>query len=236
MAVSNSTDFKLSAGDMVEEARRKIGIQADEEPMTAQELQTGLRALNMMVKAWQADGVTAWATEEGEITPLVLGDASYVFGVGGSFVPVPLEIMSVRINRGTSDIPMLRLGREDYYDLPNKETRGYPTQFYYERKRSGGTLFIWPTPDAGLGTLKFTYRRALMDFDNAPDDMDLPQEWHEAVLYGLAKRLAENYGVMGTIEGKSIAMEAERTYAIVKSFDTGEGGGTITITPARRYA
>lgn len=237
MAVSNSTDFKLSAGEMVEEARRKCGIHADEEPMTAQELQTGLRLLNMMLKAWQAEGVTCWTTEEGQIDPLIEGDESYTFGAGGNFVPVPLEILSVRINRAGNDLPMSRLGRADYYDLPNKTNKGYPTQFYYERKRSGGILFIWPAPDAGLGTLKFSYRRLIMDLDLAPDDFDVPQEWHEAILYGLSRRIAENYGVLNTPEGKNIVLEADRTYAVVKGFDIGEGEGTLTITPGYyRYA
>lgn len=231
MAVSNSTDFSLTAADLIEEARRKIGIQADEEPLAAQELVTGLRALNMMLKTWQADGVKCWTLTEGQLT-LTQGNVDYTFGAGGDFTIVPLEITSIRINRGGNDIPMFRMGREDYFDLPNKTAEGYPTQFYYDRQRSGGTLYVWPAPDVTAGTLKFTYRRIIMDVDQSADDLDLPQEWYEAIMYNLAKKLGENAGLLGTNEGKSVVVEAARTYAIVKDFDVGEGMGSISIRPA----
>lgn len=231
MAVSNSTDFNLTAADLIEEARRKIGIHADEEPLQPHELVTGLRQMNMMLKTWQADGVKCWTLTEGQLT-LTQGNVDYTFGTGGDFTIVPLEITSVRINRGSNDIPMFRLSREDYFDLPNKTTQGYPTQFYYDRQRSGGTLFVWPAPDVTAGTLKFTYRRIIFDLDSSSDDMDLPQEWLEAIMYGLAKKFGENAGLAGTPEFAEIKVEAARSYQIVKGFDVGEGLGSISITPA----
>ena len=231
MAVSNSTDFSLTAADIIEEARRKIGIHADEEPLPAQELVTGLRSLNMMLKTWQADGVKCWTLTEGQLT-LTQGNVDYTFGAGGDFTIVPLEITSIRINRGGNDLPMFPLGREDYFDLPNKTVEGYPTQYYYDRQRAGGTLYVWPAPDATAGTLKFTYRRIIMDVDASADDLDLPQEWYEAIVYNLAKKFGENAGVLGSQEGKSVVIEAQRTYEIVKGFDIGEGMGVISIRPA----
>lgn len=230
MTVSNSVDFNLSANEIVIEARRKVGVHDDEEPLEAQDLLTGMRALTMMLKTWQAEGVMCWTLTEGTLT--LTATESYLFGAGGAFTTVPLDITSVRINRGSNDIPMYRLSREDYFNLPNKTTTGYPTQFYYDRQRSGGTLYVWPSPDASLGTLKFTYRRLIMDMDASVDNPDVPQEWLEAMIYGLAKRLAENYGLTGTPDYQGIVNEATRTYMIVKGLDVGEGMGSIRIVPA----
>lgn len=230
MSVSNSTDFSLTTAEIVEEARRKIGIHADEEPLQAQELITGIRTINMMLKAWQAEGVMCWTYEEGTL-PLVQGDADYVFGAGGAFVTVPFEVMSIRINRNGNDLPMVRMSREEYFDLPNKATQGYPTQFYYDRQRSSGTLYVWPAPDAGLGTLKFTYRRVIMDMDAASDNADLPQEWLEAIVYNLAVKLAPGAGVVGTPEFALVKSEAERSFAVIKAWDVGEGKGSLSLTP-----
>ena len=63
MTVSGSTDFSVSANDMVILARRKAGVHADEEPLENVDLQSGLQALNMMLKAWQADGVMTWTID-----------------------------------------------------------------------------------------------------------------------------------------------------------------------------
>lgn len=231
MAVSNSTDFRLTAAELIEEARAKIGINADEEPLEAHELVRGLRTLTMMLKAWQSDGVMIWTFSEGAIT-LAQGDVDYVCGSGGDFITVPFEITDMRINRGGNDIPMFQMSREEYYALPNKTTQGYPTQWYYDRQRDTGTVYVWPAPDVTGGTLKFTYRRIIMDIDAAPDDFDLPPEWHEAIVYNLADRFAENAGLTGTPSAKRVADRAAYAYQRVKDFDVGGGMGSISITPA----
>lgn len=231
MAVSNSIDFTMSAADLVKDARSLLGIDADEEPMEASDLVYGLQRLNMMLKAWQIDSVMCWTMTEGQLT-LVQGDADYVFGAGGTFTTVPLEVTDVRINRGGNDLPMFRLSREDYFALPNKTTQGYPTQFYYDRQRSGGTMYVWPAPDATAGTLKFTYRRIIMDVDGAADDLDLTQEWYQAISENLAVKLMPKYGGAGTPEGKLLIASAERSFQTVKGFDIGEGIGSLSIVPA----
>lgn len=231
MSVSGSTDFSLTANDLVTEARTLLGIQAAEEPLQADELNEGLRSLNMMLKAWEADGVMAWVLTEGTLT-LVQGDADYVFSSGGDFTTaVPMDITQMRITRNNYDLPMTRIGREAYYALPLKTTQGYPVQWYYDRQRSSGTLYVWPAPDATAGTLKFTYRRRIMDLDAGVDDFDVPQEWFEAVTYGLAKRLIPRYGKAASPNAQFVAMEADKAYAIVKSFDAGEGASSLTIMP-----
>lgn len=232
MPVSNSIDFHETAQEIIQDALTELGVGADEEPLEAIDLERGIRALNRMLKAWQADGVMIWTYAEGELTT-VLDQAGYTFGEGGDFDTVPFEILDLRINRGGNDLPMNRLSREEYYALPNKTNRGYPTQFYYDRQRAGGTLYLWPTPDTGLGTLKFTYRRVIMDIDNGANDFDVPQEWHEALVFGLAKRLVGAYGMAGKAEAARVEQEAERSYMTVKGFDIGEGIGSIRVTPDR---
>lgn len=232
MAVSGSTDFTETAQEIITDALTELGVWAEEEPLEATDLQRGLRTLNRMLKAWQADGVMIWTYAEGQLTT-VLDQASYDFGAGGDFATVPFEILDMRINRGGNDLPMNRLSREEYYALPNKTNHGYPTQFYYDRQRDGGTLYLWPTADTGLGTLKFTYRRMIMDVDSGANDFDVPQEWMEALVFGLAKRLVGAYSMAGKPEAVRVEQEAERSYMVVKGFDIGEGIGSVKVTPDR---
>lgn len=230
MAVSGSVDFALTAVEIVEEARSLLGIDAEEEPLEAAELQKGLRALNMMLKAWQAEGLMISLLTEGTLA-LVQSQASYTFQAGGDFNTVPFEITDMRITRNSTDLPMFEMGREEYFALPNKTTEGYPTQWYYDRQRDGGRLYVWPAPDATAGTLKFTYRRVINDMDASANSLDLPQEWHEAVVYGLARKLMPRYGGAGTPEGQLVLTEAARSYQVVKDFGIGTGKNSIMIVP-----
>ena len=231
MAVSNSIDFSLTAIEILTEARKKIGVHASEESLSAAEKVDGLRVMNVMLKAWQADGVAMAHYTEGSLT-LVQGDYDYTFATsGGDFTPVPFDIKTIRISRNSTEIPMTEMSRDEYYALPNRTNEGYPLQWFYDRQRDDGTLYIWPAPDATGGTLKITYVRRVMDVDANADAVDLPQEWYEAVIYGLASRLLDEYTIANPIIENRVRSRAGSAYETVKSFDIGEGEGSIFILP-----
>jgi hypothetical protein len=229
MSVSGSTDNKSTAIDLIQDARALLGIHTEEEPMDENESEMGRRILTKMLKAWEADGVGATLLTEGSLT-LVSSQASYLFGAGGDFTTVPFEIVSARIYR-TSDIPMWRLSREEYQRIPNKTATGYPTQFFYDRQRDNGSLYVWPTPDSSAGTFKFTYRRRIMDIDANADNFDLPPEWEEAITYNLAMRLQPTYGLSSSKSADDIRNMAKESYLLVKMWDTGAEEGSVYFSP-----
>ncbi|MCP5004812.1 MAG: hypothetical protein GY941_12855 [Planctomycetes bacterium] len=230
MAVSGSNDFALTASDLITEARKKIGIHAAEEPISAAELVSGLKTLNIMLKAWQVEGVSFSQYTEGTIT-LTQSDYDLVFGSGGDFTTVPFDIIDVRITRNSIDTPMIELSREEYYALPQKDNEGFPTQWFYDRQRNGGTMYLWPAPDADAGTLGFTYMAQIDDMDANANSLDLPTEWYEAVTYNLADRFSEELGLINSPLGQRVAQKAAEKFESVKEFDVGEGKGSISITP-----
>lgn len=230
MTVSGSTDAVSTAVQLIEDARRLLGIHAEEQPLAAHALATGTRFLTMMLKDWQVDpDLGTWLETEGTLT-LVASTPSYVFGAGGSFTAVPFEIVDARINR-TTDIPMTRLSRQQYNALPNKTSTGFPTQWFYDRQRDNGTLYVWPSPDAAAGTFKFTYRRRIMDVDAGTDNLDIPPEWEWAVVNNLARMLIPTSGRGGTPEATQVLAEAASTLARLRAFDISNDGGSVMIGP-----
>lgn len=235
MAVSNSTDFKSTGVQIAEDALSKLGVLAEEEALPNYQLERILRTLTMMLKTWQADGLSGWLHTEGTLT-LVDSDKDYVFGSGGSFTTIPFDIKQIRISHdGGSELEMTPLSRAAYYRLPNRTTEGYPTQYFYDRQRDSGTLYLWPVPDDSDYDLTFTYRRRIMDMDAGADNFDLPPEWEEAIVWNLAERLINVYSMAGTPAAMEVKAQAARTYAIVKDFDVAEGEGEISILPDDGY-
>ena len=114
----------------------------------------------------------------------------------------PLRILSMRrvtgIDSGAtttqSEIPMLPLSHEDYFNLPVKTSNGLPTHYYYNPDLTDGKLYLWPRPDDPEMRMHFTFERQLEDFDASTDNPDLPSEWLEAITYQLAVRLAPAFG------------------------------------------
>jgi len=107
----------------------------------------------------------------------------------------PLKIPASRRNQGGitgttgQDVTMTDLGREDYYDLPEKGTTGVPTQYYYQPGIDNGNIRIWPAPLNSETFMRFTFWRPIDVFDNSSSAPDFPNEWLFALVYNLAVNL-----------------------------------------------
>lgn len=200
MSTSGSTDFSISRDDIIKRALRLVGALAQGETPTTDQVTEAAIALNGLVKAWQADGMPLWAIKTYSI-PLVANTSVYRIGVGQSVnTPKPLKVIQAWNHNTTSkvDIPMRIISRQEYNILGNKTSTGNPIQVYYDPQNAYGDLNVFPVPttvEQASNTINIVYQRPFEDFDASADTPDFPQEWYDAVTYGLACRLAPEYGV-----------------------------------------
>lgn len=181
-----ATTSTETARSIIGDALRKIGVVAMDEEMTADQAAHGLRALNRMLKSWQNKGYSVFAKASQSVT--LTTAASYTLN------PVrPLEILSCRFRQNGIDRPLLQFTRDEYDSLPLKTSTGTPTSFYYDRQREAAVLYVWPVMAAVDGeTLQITYTREFEDM-GLTDVIDVPGEWYDAVVYGLAARLSDDF-------------------------------------------
>ena len=113
----------------------------------------------------------------------------------------PLRIHSMRRIQGvttttvsSSTVPMIKLSHQDYFDLPNKDTPGTSSHFYYNPRKTDGTVHLWPRPNDPEIYFEFTFGRPLEDVDTSTDNIDLPTEWLETATYQLCLRMAPAFG------------------------------------------
>ena len=67
-------------------------------------------------------------------------------------------------------------------------------------RRDNGVLYVFPVPSATevANNIQIVYQAPYEDFDASTDTPDFPQEWYDAITYGLATRLAPEYGIPST--------------------------------------
>lgn len=82
MATSGSTDFTLRRNEIVQEALELLGQFSVGETISAEDLASSVRSLNMLVKSWQAQGLHLWTKTEGTLF-LAKGQQSYNLGASG---------------------------------------------------------------------------------------------------------------------------------------------------------
>ena len=199
MAKSGSYDWTVTRDTLIEAAFRLIGVGHRGESVPADEINDAAEALNFMLKGWQADGLQLWKREEQTI-PLVASQATYTLGPTGDVtMQRPLRILEcVRRNTDNIDVPLNKLTKSEYYNLSNKFNEGTPVSYYYDPQLDNGELTIWQPPStttAAEYSIVIVYHIPSEDMDSANDNFDCPSEWLEAIKYGLALRLAPEYGV-----------------------------------------
>ena len=198
MALSGSLDFSLTAREVITYALRKLRVLAEGETATANMAADAQQELNLMLKGWQKYE-NLWRYQEASIT-LVADTVSYTLS------PFPHRVISARFDNQDSELPMKVLTREEYYNLPLKTTTGIPTQYYVDYQRSSAVMYIWPVHSTVTDeTINYTYLAKHDDIDSLDDDINVRQEFLEVVGYGLAARLADDYGRTGEVTNRLIA-------------------------------
>ena len=92
---------------------------------------------------------------------------------------------------------------------------------FYNPQLGNGILKVWPTPDNATDVLQFWYERILEDFDASTDTPDFAIEWAEALILGLAAKMAPSYWGSGhsLAERQELKDRADEARIIAMSYD-----------------
>ena len=120
----------------------------------------------------------------------------------------PEAITSARRRDSSNyDTPLNEIARSDYFNLAQKTVIGQPTQFYYDKQLSSGTIYLYQAPNDASNTIKFTFQKMFFDFNTNNDNPDFPIEWAETLAFGLASRLSYDFSI-----DKTKSEQIKRTY------------------------
>ena len=92
-----------------------------------------------------------------------------------------------------TEIPVARINRDDYSNLPNKTSQGRPLQYWLNRQREYPIMNVWQVPngDFTFAQIVCYVKRYIMDVGTMTQEIEVPQRWYDAIVYCLASKLAE---------------------------------------------
>lgn len=101
-------------------------------------------------------------------------------------------IASVYFGASPREVPLGQLNRDGYVAQCDKTFTSRPTTYYFQRNEAYPVLHLWPTPnlDAEDQALVVWRHRHIMDVGSLAQSLEVPQRWTEAIVLGLAARLA----------------------------------------------
>jgi hypothetical protein len=71
----------------------------------------------------------------------------------------------------------------------------YRSNYYGEPLSTDGVLFLYPGWGDAANIIELRAQYPFSDMDNPTDEVQAPPEWFQAIIYGLADRLAPEYGL-----------------------------------------
>ena len=129
------------------------------------------------------------------------------------------------------EIPFGVLNRDTYVAQSNKVFPGRPNSYWFQRGIPEPVMHIWPAPfsAAEQAQLIVWRHRQIMDTENLRQAVEVPQRWLEAIVSGLAARVAAETPAVDA--GLIPALELKSAAATQRAFDGDNDGSPTFINP-----
>ena len=104
-----------------------------------------------------------------------------------------LSFSQIYLANTPTEIPLARMNRDDYTNLPNKAFQSNrPLQFWFDRQVNNPIMHMWPVPNEAATVCQIVVwrQRYIMDVGTMTQDVEVPQRWLEAIVAGLAAKMA----------------------------------------------
>jgi hypothetical protein len=104
-----------------------------------------------------------------------------------------LNFSQIYLANTPTEIPLARMNRDDYTNLPNKAFQSNrPLQYWFDRQVNNPIMHMWPVPNLAATVCQIVVwrQRYIMDVGTMTQDVEVPQRWLEAIVAGLAAKMA----------------------------------------------
>ena len=191
MATSGTITFNPPIDDIIEEAYERTNIRGTR---TGYQLKSARRSLNILFSEWANRGVHLWEVKEATV-PLVEGQAEYSYASDSANFPNNIsDVLEAWVRNNTTatapvDTSLSKIDRSAYAALPNKLTKGTPSQYYVQRLIAP-TVSIYATPSSSFSganfQLKFYYMARIQDAGAYTNTAHVVYRFYPCMISGLA--------------------------------------------------
>jgi hypothetical protein len=186
LTTSGITSWPLTAEEVVTQALYELGAYSAGETPTGSDMDDAIVRLNAMLHSWDPN---LFRDTVGTVTVLA----------STASISAPSDCRSINsiryVQSATNKRLMAEWNRDQYYNLPNQaqSTSSGPSIWYAAKGISGLTIYVWPIPTVNID-LAVDYTRIVETVTDPSETLDVPEEWLETVILGLASRCASMFG------------------------------------------
>ena len=184
---------------------------------------------------------TTWTTVGTSSAVAVAGDITWT-DISGALpylyfritASSPLLYSAITIGNLPQEIPLGQLNRDSYVNQSNKVFPGRPSNYYFQRDLPEPVVYLWPAPfsAAEQAQLVLWRHRQIMDTENLQQEVEVPQRWLEAIVNGLAAKVAAETPAVDA--ALLPILEQRAAVSVQRAWDGDNDGSPIQINPGIR--
>tara|TARA_R110000824_G_scaffold328271_7_gene515150 strand:- start:10879 stop:11889 length:1011 start_codon:yes stop_codon:yes gene_type:complete len=129
------------------------------------------------------------------------------------------------------EIPLGQLNRDQYVNQSNTVYAGQPSTYYFQRNVAQSVVNIWPAPNLVSETTQLILwrQRSIMDTDNLQQEIEIPNRWLDAIVNGLASKVANE---TPSVDVNIVPLLEQRAaMSMQRAWDGDSDGSPIQINP-----
>ena len=197
-------------------------------------------AASAPISLQRSDDAVTWTTVQTETPSATAGEWTWydmASAVASRYFRIlatsgTLDFERIYLGNTPTEIPLARLNRDDYTNLPNKVfTSNRPLQFWFDRQVTQPVMNLWPIPneEAEVYQVIIWRQRYIMDVGTMTQEIEVPQRWYEAIVSLLAARLAAEFIEVDAALVGPLDQKAERALYIAQQEE--RDNSPMTIAP-----
>ena len=220
--VSASTSYTVSFSTQTQVAVVGIKWSAASVPVTFQVSADGT--------LWTTVGTSSEAATAGQITWTDISQP-LPFNYFRITSVLPLNYSVITLGNMPQEIPLGQLNRDSYVNQSNKIFPGRPSNYYFQRDLPEPVVNLWPAPfvAAEQAQLVLWRHRQIMDTQNLQQDVEVPQRWLQAIVDGLASKVASE---TPQVDPAMVPVLEQRAFmSMQRAWDGDNDGSPTQINP-----
>jgi hypothetical protein len=184
--------------------------------------------------SWTTVGTSSVTASAGEITWTdISGALAYAYfrivATSGT-----LNYSEITLGNLPQQIPLGQLNRDSYVNQSNLQFPSRPSSYYFQRDLPEPVVYLWPAPfsAAEQAQLILWRHRQIMDTENLQQEVEVPQRWLQAIVDGLASKVAAETPQVDI--ALMPILDQRAAVSMQRAWDGDNDGSPIQINPGIR--
>lgn len=203
----------ITPQDIITLALKSAGVLGIGQTASYEDINDSFTLLNFMLAQWNKKRWLVYVLKTYGVQ--CVGKFFYTVGPGGDInCPRPDRLEDAFFRQNIPSMPNqidypleLIESRETYNKIALKQLNSFPSYIFYESDYPLGRIYPWPLP-SNLYEVFISIKAHLYRFTSLAQEIQLPPEYHAAILYNLSNRLRTAFQLPPDMAVVSLAKDA----------------------------